>query len=573
LVPGNFGEGALMAVLQALRGQNPGSLYPLEGPSIVLGRHPGCDIVLDSDAVSRQHARIVSLDGRFQIEDLHSRNGTMLNGRLVNGRQPLVDSDELGICDLAFVFHENVPLPTEVSRRRELTAAEAMMVDDERPSSGSTIMSKLTVGADSCGMRLEVNSEAKLKALIEIGQSLGKALSLAEVLPKLLDSLFAIFLQADRGFIVLRDGRSGRLVPKAVKHRRLDDLETVRVSRTIVNNVMKTKEAILSADAATDARFDMAESIVDFQIRSMICAPLIASDGEALGVIQLDTLDRRNRFRQGDLDMLASVAAQAAIAVENAQLHENAMRDEGLQRELVLAHEVQRGFLPAGAPNIPEYDFFDFYEPANQLGGDYYDYIELPGGRLGIVVADVSGKGISASLLMAKLSAETRYCLAAETEPSRAMARMNRLFCESVWDDRFVTMVIAILDPRRHEVSLFNAGHLPPLWHRGPGVVEQVAHAETGLPLGVDCQAVYVPHLMSLAPGDSLVMYTDGITEAMNATDELYGAERLVSLLGTDVSSAEPLGRCILDDVKRFVGARAQSDDMCLTCFGRVKAE
>ena len=276
-------------------------------------------------------------------------------------------------------------------------------------------------------------------------------------------------MQADRGFIVLRDPRTGRLVPKAVKYRRQDDAQTVRISRTIVRNVMATKEAILSADAATDARFDMAESIVDFHIRSMICAPLVASDGQALGVIQLDALDQRNRFQKDDLDMLVSVACQAAFAVENAQLHEAAMRDQALKRELAVAHEVQRGFLPSAAPRIPEYDFFDFYEPASQLGGDYYDYVELPGGRLAVVVADVSGKGISASLLMAKLSAETRYCLASEPEPAQAMARLNRAFCDSGWEDRFVTMVLAVLDPRRHEVTIVNAGHLPPLWRQRAG--------------------------------------------------------------------------------------------------------
>jgi serine phosphatase RsbU (regulator of sigma subunit) len=396
---------------------------------------------------------------------------------------------------------------------------------------------------------------------------------LAEVLPKLLDSLFTIFLQADRGFLVLRDPQTGRLTPKGVKYRRHEDTQSLRISRTIVNNVMTSKEAILSADAATDARFDMAESIVDFHIRSMMCAPLIDRGGNSLGVIQLDTLDPRNRFEQDDLDLLVSVACQAAFAVENAQLHEAAMRDQALKRELAVAHEVQRGFLPFAAPRIAEYDFFEFYEPANQLGGDYYDYVELPGGRLAVVVADVSGKGISASLLMAKLSAETRYCLAGEPSPAAAVGRLNRLFCDSNWEDRFVTMVLAVLDPRRHEVTIVNAGHLPPLLRRGPGMVEAVGEAESRLPLGVDHDVEYAPCILPLAPGESLLLYTDGITEAMNANGELYGSQRLLALLGANVDRVGLLGRRILDDVKRFVGGRSQSDDMCLSCFGRVKIE
>lgn len=561
-----------MALLQVLQGLNPGEIIPLEGAAAILGRHPACDIVLESASVSRQHARILNLDGNFYVEDLHSRNGTMLNGRPITQRQLLADNDQLGICDLSFVFHLTLPestasLPT--TRREPID--EAVMVDDDRPPSTSTIMSKVSVSTGSTGLRLEVNTEAKLKALIEISQNLGRALGLAEVLPKLLDSLFTIFVQADRGFIVLRDSLTGRLVPKAIKHRRNDDTQTLRISRTIMRNVMTTKEAILSADAAADSRFDMSESIVDFHIRSMICAPLIAGDGEALGVIQLDALDQRNRFRQDDLEMLVSVACQAAFAVENAQLHEVAMRDQALKRELAVAHEVQRGFLPSAAPRIPEYDFFEFYESAHQLGGDYYDYIDLPGGRLAVVVADVSGKGISASLLMAKLSAETRYCLASEPEPAQAMGRLNRAFCDSVWEDRFVTMVLAVLDPRRHEVTIVNAGHLPPLWRHSRKSVDPVAQAETGLPLGVDRDVDYTPHVLPLAPGESLILYTDGITEAMNAAEELYGSRRLLALLSSDVDRVSQLGRRILDDVKRFVGARSQSDDMCLTCFGRVK--
>jgi phosphoserine phosphatase RsbU/P len=561
-----------MAVLRVLQGPNPGTIFPLPGASVILGRHPACEIVLESAAVSRQHARILNIDGGFFVEDLHSRNGTMLNGRLITQREPLAPNDQLGICDLCFTFHLALPEPSSLlpSTLRQ-PDDEAMMVDDERPHGQSTIMSKLTVSSGVTSLRLEVNTEAKLKAFIEIGQSLGRALGLSDVLPRLLDSLFTIFAQADRGFVVLRDPQTGRLVPKAVKHRRQDDSQTLRISRTIIGNVMSTKMAILSADAATDARFDMSESIVDYHIRSMICAPLIASDGEALGVIQLDALEQRNRFRQDDLEMLVSVAGQAAVAVENAQLHENAMRNEALKRELAVAHEVQRGFLPSAAPRIPEYDFFEFYEPASQLGGDYYDYVELPGGRMAIVVADVSGKGISASLLMAKLSAETRYCLASEPELPQAMARLNRAFCDSAWEDRFVTMVLAVLDPRRHEAAIVNAGHMPPLWRRGAESVEPAAEAETGLPLGVDRDVDYAGCTLPLAPGDSLTLYTDGITEAMNVAGDLYGSQRLLALLKSDVNGVDQLGHRILDDVKRFVGARSQSDDMCLTCFGRAK--
>lgn len=560
-----------MAVLQARAGLPPGQLFPIEGDGAVLGRHPDCDIVLESGAVSRQHARIVRVEGQYYIEDLQSRNGTLLNGAAVAERRPLKENDELTICDLVFVFHEGLPKVAAAEVADPSTTA--MIMDDERPSGNSTIMSKLNVSSGPSGLQLQVNTEAKLKALLEISQTLSKSLNLTDVLPRLLEALFRIFIQADRGFIVLREPKSGRLVPKAVRYRRPQDAEMIRISRTIVNTVMNTKEAILSADAATDSRFDMAESIVDFHIRSMMCAPLVAGDGKVSGVIQIDTLDQRNRFNREDLDVLASVACQAAFAVENAQLHEASVREQALARELAVAHEVQRGLLPSHPPRLPGYSFFEFYEAASELGGDYYDYIAMPDGRVSVVVADVSGKGISASLLMARLSSETRYCLWSEPSPAAALGRLNQLFCESSWEDRFVTLAMCVLDPARHEVTVVNAGHLPPLLRHASKSVELLADSIAGYPLGVDPKTQYGQAAVPLVPGDWLTLYTDGVTEAMNAADQLYGLERLQRQLAVDAPRVDALGRSILDDVKGFVGQRKQSDDLCLAVFGRDEGE
>jgi len=431
-------------------------------------------------------------------------------------------------------------------------------------------MSKVDIGGSLAGFRLAVNPETKLRAMIEISQNLGKTVALDDVLPKLLDSLFKIFIQADRGFVILRPNADGPLLVKAVKHRRENMEDRVRISRTIINQVLSTKEAILSADASNDSRFG-SESIADLRIRSVMCAPLINSDGSPVGAIQIDTMDQRSRFQKEDLDVLASVASQAAIAIDNAQMHEDALKQQELKRDLELAHKVQRGLLPAAPPKIDGYHFFDFYEPAIQVGGDYYDYIELPGGRLAVVLGDVSGHGVSAALLMAKLSGDVRYCLAAEPTPAEAMNRINVGFSRSGWDDRFVTFVLVVLDPKRHEVTIVNAGHMPPLLRHGEGQVEGVGAAEAGLPLGVDADSQYLQYTRRLEPGDFLTIFTDGISEAMNTDGELYGLFRLREQIGAKVSSVAALGRHILDDVKCFVGGRPQSDDMCLACFGRSR--
>ncbi len=558
-----------MAILQLFKGAERNEDIRLDADRAVLGRHPDCDVVLDAASVSRQHAQIVRENGQYFIEDLHSRNGTFVNGRLVQGRHLLQDGDRLKICDLGLAFYANQPsdrMPKSMSDTEG--SSMALMYDETAPRATSTVMSKLGAAPSNAGVRLTVNPEVKLRAMIEIAQNLGKALSLDEVLSKLLNSVFKIFIQADRGFVVLRTG-DGILVPKAVKHRRADLEDQIRISRTIVHQVMTSQEAILSADAANDTRFDTSQSIADMRIRSVMCAPLVDSEGNSLGVIQVDTSDQRHRFQKDDLDVLASIASQAAIAVDNAQLHETALKQHSLERDLELAHKVQRGLLPAAPPQIVGYSFFDFYEPANQVGGDYYDYVELPGNRLGVVLGDVSGKGVSAALLMAKLSGEVRYCLASEATPATAMSRINTSFSRSGWQDRFVTFVLVVLDTARNELTLVNAGHMPPLLRHSGGTVESIGDDQAGMPLGVDADYQYEQYTRALAPGDFLALFTDGISEAMNEAGELYGLDRLRERLAARSVPTAELGRLILDDVKRFVGGRPQSDDMCLACFGR----
>ena len=561
-----------MATLQALAGLQPGRTIQLEAAEAVLGRNPDCAVVLESPAVSRQHARIVRRNNQFLVEDLGSRNGTYVNGEPVVQPRLLREGDQVVICDNVFLFHAGPPVEGDETGQSADPISATTLVDDEQPAVDSRIMSRVELTSGSTSLQLQVNSEAKLKALLEISKALGKSLGLQEVLPKILEGLFHIFIRADRGFVVLKDPRTARLVPKAVRYRRAQHADTIRISRTIVNTVMNGKEAILSADAASDSRFLMSDSIVDFQIRSMMCAPLVGSDGRVLGVIQIDTLDQRNRFTRDDLDVLASVAVQAAFAVENAELHETALREQALARELAVAHQVQRGLLPSSPPTLAEYDFFDFYEPANELGGDYYDYVPLSDGRVAVVIADVAGKGISASLMMARLSAQTHSCLATEASPAAAIGRLNKLFCESGWEDRFVTFAVCVLHPQRHEVTVVNAGHLPPLLRRHDGSVEALGDEIAGLPLGIDGNAQYGQQAVPLAPGDCLALYTDGITEAMNAADELYGSVRLTEQLQRDVRRPREIGLRVLEDVKGFVGSRRQNDDICLTVFGRGSA-
>ncbi|NBW95686.1 MAG: hypothetical protein EBR28_02890 [Planctomycetia bacterium] len=305
----------------------------------------------------------------------------------------------------------------------------------------------------------------------------------------------------------------------------------------------------------------------------MMCVPFVRDDGDVLGVLQIDRSDVRTEFRRDDLDLLAGVAGTVTRAIEQAQAHEERLSQEQLRRDLELAHRVQQGLLPARPPDIPGYETFDYYEPARQISGDFFSYVPLSDRRTAVVLADVSGKGVSAALVMAALSADVRYCLASEPDVARAVSRINESLCRSGWEDRFATLVVAVLDPRVHRVTLVNAGHMPPLVRDASGGIHPVGVEESGFPLGVDPDHVYAAVEVGVAPGSTLVLYTDGISEAMDHAHRTYGLARLQRVIGEAGGGAGELGRRILADVERHAAGQVRSDDICLVCVGRAAAE
>jgi serine phosphatase RsbU (regulator of sigma subunit) len=561
--------------LSANNGPQAGKKYELRAERTIMGRHPECQIVIDVGAVSRQHAVIVRDGNDYYLEDLKSRNGTFINEEptKVEGRRQLKPGDTIRVCEVSYTFHDDSP-PMPFSPGNKLKSPTegqnlgTLMVDDEGGQSNSTIISKLDVSTSSRGsMHIAASAEVKLAAFVEISQSLGKALVLDEVLPQVLKSLFKIFVQADRGFIVLE--QNGQLIPRWVRLRREDANDSLRISRTIVRHVMDSKQAILSADAASDERFELSQSIADFRIRSMMCAPLVDSDGKAFGVLQIDTLDQRQRFQAEDLELLASISSQAAIAINNAQLHERAIIQIELDRDLKVARDVQLAFLPEKKPDLPGYEFFDYYNAMEQIGGDYFDYIKLLDGRVAVVVADVVGHGVAAALLMAKLSAETHSSLLTESDPAAAMGRLNNRL-SSLNIQRFVTMVIIVIDPKSNQVVMASAGHMWPIYRKADGTVYEPATEVGGFALGIMDDVVYKKVEITLGPGESLTLYTDGINESQDGDGKLYSIDRIRQLITANKPTIPELGQTIIDDVRRFVGRAKQIDDMCLVCLGRT---
>ncbi|MDA0657611.1 MAG: SpoIIE family protein phosphatase [Planctomycetota bacterium] len=556
--------------LQCEGGPQAGQKFPLAGDEAVIGRHPDCQILLDLGAVSRQHARIIHRQGQYFLEDLDSRNGTVLNETPLPANVPtaLNQGDRIHICGAALHFSFPNLLGTVHGLLGASQPPRVLFDDGDGDLTGdgvhSGIMSKLDVSRTDGALRLSASPEVKLNAMLEIMRCLSGSLSLDQVLPQVLDALFKIFLQADRGFIVLKEP-DGKLVPRWTKFRHDDGRENIRISRTIVNHVIQSQEAILSKDAASDERFDMSQSVSDFQIRSMICAPMIDAEGVAIGALQIDTLDQRQKFRDGDLEVLASVASQAAIAINNARLYEQVLAQREMQRDLELAREVQQKFLPSQFPQVDGYNFYHFYRPANHVGGDYFDYITLSNGKLAIIVADVVGHGMAAALMMARLSAEARTSLMTVTSPADALTRLNRVLSDDNMEDRFVTLVLVVLDPQTRTITVANAGHMAPVVCGLNRTITRIGEQASGVPLMIINDFEFEQAEYLLQPGDLMLLHTDGINEAPNTDGVPFGLLRLSALLQAHAGhSAEHVGGEMMRQVEEHVRTCPQEDDMCL---------
>jgi len=588
---GDRGEHTV-AVLKLLKGGTVGQIIPLLGERIVLGRHPSCQVVLDNAAVSRHHAQILESHGTFYLEDLRSRNGTQLNDAAIQGRIELRDGDQFHVCDYIFEFLEasappvstGSPTKTAIGKVTPPRSGRATLRDDEdgapeQPSAdagagsavleGSSIITSLD--ADSVRtVRLSVRPEVKLRAILEIGSALGTVLKMDQVLPQILDSLFKIFPQADWGIIVLRNPSNDRLVVRASKARHEGEEDNVPFSMTIVQHAMQNRQAILSADATRDKRFDTSESLLELQIRSVMCAPLVEQSGPALGVIQVSTNSLAQPFSSDDLELLASVATQCALAISNAKLHESLLEQRDMERELDFATQVQLGFLPSEPPKVAGYEFADCYEPAHRVGGDYFDYIRLPNGNVVIAVGDVAGKGVPAALLMARLNASARYHLLSATSASEALGSLNAEIMTSGLGFRFITLALGVVDAQKHELRIANAGHLPPLLRSAKGTVGSIGQKTSGMPLGISNTQAYQELVVPLELDATVLFYTDGVTEAMNPAHEIYGRTRLAEVLGNGPQPVNELVPFLMNDVESFYQTRAQRDDVCIVAVRRV---
>lgn len=558
-----------MAHLVITKGDNAGATVPLQKVTCI-GRGLDMDVRLDDLTVSKRHARIISNDrGEYLVEDLASSNGTFLNGAQVTTKK-LDDGDEIRIGNSVFVFYKG-------AKGAQVMAADRTLIEigDERTS--TSVLSAVRVDHETATGRVGAETTIedltttnyRLRTLLEIFQSIGTALDEEELLKKILDKLFEVFPETSRGFIILRDPDTGQLTPRAVKMARPGDHsdERLQISGTILEYVLEQKQAVLSADAMSDERFPTSQSILDFEMRSVMCAPLMCED-QVLGFILLDTQRIASNYDQEGLTLLAGIGNQAALSIANARLHSQLLRRERLEQDLRNARRIQNSFLPQEPPHVEGYEFVDWYGTALEVGGDFYDFVELPDGEVLVVVGDVSGKGITAALMMAKMASNVRFFAGAGPQPAELLRRLNQVALSSE-TDMFVTVLVMFIDSRNHTIRLSNAGHCYPMLRKADGKVERV-EGGNGFPVGIAREADFPETSLAIGPGEVLCAFSDGVVEAMNEQGELFGYKALARCIAEAGGSAADVVKGIQKAIRQHSGTAAQSDDLTLVCMGRT---
>ncbi|HEV3122451.1 MAG TPA: GAF domain-containing SpoIIE family protein phosphatase, partial [Isosphaeraceae bacterium] len=367
---------------------------------------------------------------------------------------------------------------------------------------------------------------------------------------------------------------TGALITRASLDRH-PEAKRLKTSKAIYEHVTGEGQAILSQDVALDSRFNDAGSSSDSQVCTMMCVPLLNSQRRPVGILQLDTRDEKGRFEQEDLDFLVAVAGPVSMAVENARLHEVELRQQMMEQEARDAGAVQRALIAEDKPVVAGYVFHDHYEPAQSVGGDYFDYRPFPdqsGGpatRWAIALGDVAGKGMPAALIMARLSSEVRLLVQAEQDPSRVVEALNRNHYAS-GTDKFITFLLVALDAERHELTVVNAGHMGPLIRRADGRIEEIGSDWGGLPLGIVKAQTYRACTVPIHVGDVAILYTDGVSEAMDLDERQFGIVRLTRAIAAARPGAGATQEAILAAVRDHAGGRDRYDDITLLCFGRV---
>lgn len=412
----------------------------------------------------------------------------------------------------------------------------------------------------------------RLALLYQLSQTFNSSLDLDEVLNRVMDEVITA-THAERGFVMLiePDGKLGFRIARGLDQTTIEAPQ-FQVSRSVVERVAHDGEPIVTSDAQTDERFNIRQSVMFLGLRSILCVPLSVKE-RIIGVIYVDNRMQAGIFGSADLKLMSAIASSAAVAIENARLYQLAVEKGRLEKELDMARRVQVSLLPRRMPEVTGWEFVAHWKPARQVGGDYYDMIPLESGQIGLVIADVTDKGMPAALFMAFTRSIIRSNLDNTPFPAAGITRANRLICQESDNGLFVTMFYGLLNPFTGELIYVNAGHNPPILVTTSGETPAVSTTwltNTGMALGIQEEVIYKQGSIMLNPGDFIAMYTDGVTEAMDAGDEQFGMERLQRvLLENQEKPAAEIASALEMALDQFTGGLPPSDDITIVITKR----
>jgi len=531
------------------------SRFPVDKDWIKIGRSRDSDIVLSDIALSRRHAEILKRGDEFFLRDLGSVNGTRLNGERIKTERRLYPGDIIRIADYVLTFCD-VGDPDEVTLKLGIHAYPAReFTSPQTPEA------------------LAPEEMARQTRILDILSRAAGALvahrPLDELVELVLDELLDV-TPADRGALVLLEGDPRVAVVKASRSRVGPPIAVI--SRTIARKVVGERLALLIPKVFEDAAFADKESIVGAGIRSAMAAPLWLTsapdeEGDVIGLVYLDTCREGPAFGEEDLRVLTALANLAATRIASARLQETSLNKRHLAADLQRAAQIQTSLLPSCPPAVPGYELAGEIRSGGAVGADYYDF-EMDRGELLVALGDVAGKGTGAAILMTLLRAAVRAHWT-DGEPGEAMARINRNLVQSVPGNRYATLFLGRLVPQTGRLQFVNAGHHPPILLREDGGLFRLR--EGGTVLGTFEDAGYTEGLVSLVPGDVLVIFSDGVADPASESGESFGDRLLpeVILANRDRGASEILA-AIMKALVDYAGEQPTHDDRTLIVAKRT---
>jgi phosphoserine phosphatase RsbU/P len=531
---------------------------PLSTAAVSLGRSASNDLCYPEDAgLSRQHLVFESAGDGWAVRDLGSKNGTLVNGNRINGAHPLTGGDRISAGHLNIEFCESGAV--------QVPANTVVFVDSAVVTTATTTVATSLEGmmgpeVEDFGKTRVFQGSLQTRALIRAGRELAGHRPLSELFEVIMDlSLEAV--GANRGVIMSLERDT--LVVRAARG------QGFQISSKVRDKVIEGGASVLVVDAQSDQAFRERASIVAQNVRSMMAVPLQTKD-RVIGLIYLDSPNLIQPFTREDLNLLTVMANVAAIRIEHARLAEVEQAERMLAKELDQAAQIQRGLLPRSVPVVPGLDVAGHTVACRTVGGDYYDYLTYPDGRLGALVGDVAGKGMPAALLMSSLQARVQVLFEDCEDLAAKVTRLNKAVAINCPDNRFITFFICVFDPANNRLTYTNAGHNPPLLVRRNGTVEELATG--GIILGIMPKFAYQQATVPMEPGDALIMFSDGVTEATRAgDDEEFGEARLAEVVRQNLDQpAAAIMQAVSAAVAEFTQGAPPADDVTVLVARRV---